>query len=71
MNLSFSDGLQPAEKECLAETASSHAAPSSTARGFASAYQTLTAAPAPAAGLGAAVRRVSTTSLQFLPVVFD
>lgn len=62
MNLSFSDGLQPAEKECLAETARSHATPRGTARGFDSAYQTLMVAPVPAAGLGAAVRGVSTAS---------
>lgn len=51
--------LQPAESECLAETASSRAALTWTARGFASAYRTPTDAPAPAAGSGAAARRVS------------
>ena len=66
MNLPFSDGLQPAEeKECLVETARGHVAPwgMATARGFASAYQTLTAVPVPVAGLGVAVKEVSTTAL--------
>lgn len=54
--------MQHAEQECLAETACNHAAPTRTARGFASAYRTPTVAPAPAAGLGAAVKRVSATS---------
>lgn len=64
LSFSFSDGSQPAEKECLVGTASTHVAPNWTVRGFASAYQTRTAAPAQAAGLGAAVRWVGTTSLQ-------
>lgn len=58
VNLSFCDGSQPAEKECLAEIVKSRAARSWTARGFASAYQTRTAAPVRAAGSGAAVRKV-------------
>lgn len=63
--------LQPAEKECLAETANNHVALTWTARGFVFACQTPTAAPAPAAGLGLAVRRVSVrtaTSSRFLSV---
>lgn len=60
--------LQPAEKECLAETANNHVALTWTARGFVFACQTLTAAPAPAAGLGLAVRRVSArTPTSYLP----
>lgn len=51
--------LQPAEKECLVETARSRGAQAITARAFFSAYQTRTAAPVPAAGLAVAVRRVS------------
>lgn len=56
--------LQPAESECSVETASSRAARTWTARGFAFACRTPTAAPAPAAGSGADARRVSLVSLQ-------
>lgn len=58
VNFSFSDDIQPAEKECLVKIARRHVVPSSTAKVFASAYQTLMAAPAPAAGLGATAREV-------------
>lgn len=64
--------LQPAEWECLVETASSRAALTWTARGFASACRIPTAAPAPAAGSGAAAKRVSIANplTEFLPPLF-